>query len=192
MPCLAEQPRCEIPKSESSFSSLRSLTLEGRRRSQDFLHWSRPTRLAVDESSRTSHPDISSGGIAQVITLTYLRVPRANIDEPISPARPPLEVAPLRGHSGSSNLTDGETNCVGEFRTTFRTIPASVAQWIEQRFPKPQVAGSIPAGGATLPRTTFSPSEARFQVQQLLANHDAIPGSEKEPVDECSPGERDS
>jgi hypothetical protein len=26
---------------------------------------------------------------------------------------------------------------------------ASVAQWIEQRFPKPQVAGSIPAGGAT-------------------------------------------
>ena len=37
--------------------------------------------------------------------------------------------------------------CVGEFRTTFRTIPASVAQWIEQRFPKPQVACSIHAGG---------------------------------------------
>ncbi|MEY3557997.1 MAG: hypothetical protein RL374_703, partial [Actinomycetota bacterium] len=38
--------------------------------------------------------------------------------------------------------------CGGEFRTTFRTIPASVAQWIEQRFPKPQVAGPIPAEGA--------------------------------------------
>ena len=36
---------------------------------------------------------------------------------------------------------------MGGFRTTFRTIPASVAQWIEQRFPKPQVVGSIPTGG---------------------------------------------
>ena len=35
-----------------------------------------------------------------------------------------------------------------EVRTTFRTIPASVAQWIEQRFPKPQVVGPIPTGGA--------------------------------------------
>src|SRR5438552_12097267 len=26
-------------------------------------------------------------------------------------------------------------------------LPALVAQWIEQRFPKPCVAGSIPAGG---------------------------------------------
>ena len=38
--------------------------------------------------------------------------------------------------------------CVGEFRTTFRTIPAFVAQWIEHRFPKPQVASSILAEGA--------------------------------------------
>jgi len=29
-----------------------------------------------------------------------------------------------------------------------RTVPAPVAQWIEQRFPKPQVACSIHAGGA--------------------------------------------
>ena len=44
-----------------------------------------------------------------------------------------------------------------EFRTTFRAIPAPVAQWIEQRFPKPQVAGSSPAGGADImmpPHTT--------------------------------------
>ena len=41
-----------------------------------------------------------------------------------------------------------DVSCVGEFRTTFRTIPAFVAQWIEQRFPKPQVAGPIPAEGA--------------------------------------------
>ncbi len=32
---------------------------------------------------------------------------------------------------------------------TFRAGPASVAQWIEHRFPKPCVAGSIPARGAT-------------------------------------------
>ena len=38
--------------------------------------------------------------------------------------------------------------CGGEVRTTFRTIPAFVAQWIEQRFPKPQVACSIHAEGA--------------------------------------------
>ena len=31
----------------------------------------------------------------------------------------------------------------------FAPSPAFVAQWIEQRFPKPQVAGSIPAGGAS-------------------------------------------
>ena len=50
--------------------------------------------------------------------------------------------------SRSTSLTDSDARCVGEFRTTFRTIPAFVAQWIEQRFPKPQVAGSIPAEGA--------------------------------------------
>jgi hypothetical protein len=42
----------------------------------------------------------------------------------------------------------------------FRQLPpALVAQWIEQRFPKPRVAGSIPAGGTTLKcqlRGTFS------------------------------------
>ena len=48
----------------------------------------------------------------------------------------------------SSNLDLDDVRCVGEFRTTFRTIPAFVAQWIEQRFPKPQVAGPIPAEGA--------------------------------------------
>lgn len=46
-----------------------------------------------------------------------------------------------------TSLTDGDARCVGEFRTTFRTIPAPVAQWIERRFPKPQVACSIHAGG---------------------------------------------
>ena len=30
----------------------------------------------------------------------------------------------------------------------FAPSPAFVAQWIEQRFPKPQVAGPIPAEGA--------------------------------------------
>jgi hypothetical protein len=51
--------------------------------------------------------------------------------------------------SRPTSLTDGDASCVGEFRTTFRTIPAFVAQWIEQRFPKPQVVGSIPTGGAS-------------------------------------------
>ncbi len=50
--------------------------------------------------------------------------------------------------AGTSNLDLDSARCVGEFRTTFRTIPAFVAQWIEQRFPKPQVAGPIPAEGA--------------------------------------------
>ncbi len=50
--------------------------------------------------------------------------------------------------SRPTSLTDGDARCVGEFRTTFRTIPAPVAQGIEQRFPKPQVACSIHAGGA--------------------------------------------
>ena len=48
-----------------------------------------------------------------------------------------------------SNLYPDDVACVGEFRTTFRTIPAPVAQGIEQRFPKPQVACSIHAGSAT-------------------------------------------
>ena len=48
-----------------------------------------------------------------------------------------------------TSLTNGDASCGGEFRTTFRTIPAPVAQWIEQRFPKPQVACSIHAGGTT-------------------------------------------
>src|SRR4029453_8498313 len=45
--------------------------------------------------------------------------------------------------------------------------PALVAQWIEQRFPKPCVAGSIPAGGTTstsgngLPGNRASPLGAR-------------------------------
>ena len=34
------------------------------------------------------------------------------------------------------------------FAPHFAPSPAFVAQWIEQRFPKPQVAGSIPAEGA--------------------------------------------
>ena len=51
---------------------------------------------------------------------------------------------------GASNLSIDDARCGGEFRTTFRTIPAFVAQWIEQRFPKPQVAGPIPAEGAVL------------------------------------------
>ena len=36
-----------------------------------------------------------------------------------------------------------------ERRALVRRGPASVAQWIEHRFPKPCVAGSIPARGAT-------------------------------------------
>ena len=52
--------------------------------------------------------------------------------------------------AGTSNLLRDDVRCGGEFRTTFRTIPAFVAQWIEQRFPKPQVACSIHAEGAML------------------------------------------
>ncbi len=51
--------------------------------------------------------------------------------------------------SRPTSLTEDVAKCVGEFRTTFRTIPAFVAQWIEQRFPKPQVVGPIPTEGAS-------------------------------------------
>ena len=37
------------------------------------------------------------------------------------------------------------------FAPHFAPSPAFVAQWIEQRFPKPQVAGPIPAEGAKRP-----------------------------------------
>ena len=36
------------------------------------------------------------------------------------------------------------------FAPHFAPSPAFVAQWIEQRFPKPQVAGPIPAEGANV------------------------------------------
>ena len=67
---------------------------------------------------------------------------------PLKSAELPAKRIPLRLGLLGTNLLRGRARCGGEFRTTFRTIPASVAQWIEQRFPKPQVAGSIPAGGA--------------------------------------------
>jgi hypothetical protein len=46
-------------------------------------------------------------------------------------------------------LLHGQERGVGEFRTTFRTIPAFATQSIDLRLPKLQVAGSIPAGSAT-------------------------------------------
>ena len=50
-----------------------------------------------------------------------------------------------------------DARCGGEFSLHFALFLAPVAQWIERRFPKPQVACSIHAGGtsygisATLP-----------------------------------------
>gem|GEM_PF-2119334 len=58
----------------------------------------------------------------------------------------------------ASNLSTDDAACGVNFAPHFAPSPASVAQWIEQRFPKPQAAGSIPAGGAscaTLLETTF-------------------------------------
>ena len=43
-------------------------------------------------------------------------------------------------------LIDGAW-CDGNFVTQSAPLLASVAQWIERRFPKPQVACSIHAGG---------------------------------------------
>ena len=43
------------------------------------------------------------------------------------------------------------------FAPHFAPSPASVAQWIEQRFPKPQVAGSIPAEGARVAFAVAAP-----------------------------------
>ena len=38
-----------------------------------------------------------------------------------------------------------------------RVTPALVAQWIEQRFPKPRVGGSIPPGGTATCRDASTP-----------------------------------
>src|SRR6266545_450387 len=44
----------------------------------------------------------------------------------------------------------------------FRQLPlALVAQWIEQRFPKPRVAGSIPAGGTASTSANALPGDPR-------------------------------
>ena len=49
-----------------------------------------------------------------------------------------------------TSLVRDDARCIAEFCTAYRSIYAFVAQWIERRFPKPQVAGSIPAEGAIL------------------------------------------
>jgi hypothetical protein len=51
----------------------------------------------------------------------------------------------------------GTHECRG-FSPTFRAGPASVAQWIEHRFPKPCVAGSIPARGTMVGSASGTPS----------------------------------
>ena len=58
------------------------------------------------------------------------------------------------------------------FSTTFSTTLALVAQWKEQRFPKPCVAGSIPAGG-THPRRD-SPRDRRITPGNVT-DHRASP-----------------
>jgi hypothetical protein len=64
--------------------------------------------------------------------------------------------------SGASNLYVQRTHDVG-LAPSSGVIPAFVAQWIEQRFPKPQVACSIHAEGATLEgaRALFEPWDVR-------------------------------
>ena len=42
-----------------------------------------------------------------------------------------------------------DARCGGEFSLHFALFLAPVAQWIERRFPKPQVVGPIPTGGAS-------------------------------------------
>jgi hypothetical protein len=69
--------------------------------------------------------------------------------------------------------------------TTFSPtpVPALVAQWIEQRFPKPCVAGSIPAGGTKPCRARDSPGllpisislKARLAIRPTGANRCPTP-----------------
>ena len=49
---------------------------------------------------------------------------------------------------------------------------ALVAQWIEQRFPKPRVAGSIPAGG-TIPK-----SQVKGTFRSLLTAAQSAPSGQ--------------
>ena len=50
--------------------------------------------------------------------------------------------------SRPTSLTDSDAGVSANFAPHFAPSPAPVAQWIEQRFPKPQVACSTHAGGA--------------------------------------------
>ena len=68
-----------------------------------------------------------------------------------------------------SNLYIDDAACGGEFRTTCRTIPAPVAQWIEHWFPKPcaQVR-SLPGARMIEPRSVFLEPEAVMSLAQIL------------------------
>ena len=51
---------------------------------------------------------------------------------------------------------------------------ASVAQWIERRFPKPQVVGSIPTGGASKSREFFDLVQACDAHYSSLTRSNAV------------------
>ena len=57
------------------------------------------------------------------------------------------------------------------FAPHFAPSPAFVAQWIEQRFPKPQVACSIHAGGAV----EVPAKQGNTQVLQVLSGFGMCP-----------------
>ena len=74
----------------------------------------------------------------------------------------------VTGEASSRQTATQSLTTVPEFRTTFRTRPALVAQGIERRFPKPCVAGSSPAEGADLKLTEVVESQGCSREEILM------------------------
>ena len=55
----------------------------------------------------------------------------------------------------------------------FAPSPAPVAQWIEQRFPKPQVAVSITAGGTSKIKVSTDTRKSVLPFTEQLVNIDS-------------------
>ena len=79
--------------------------------------------------------------------LSGLKHARRRSRRPV-PAPPPQETGRAATQTGKIDSRRQPLKPGRRFSPTFSTSPALVAQWIEHRFPKPGVVGSIPTGGA--------------------------------------------
>ena len=153
-----------------------------------------PRKLVVAAKRRTDgvrkpHPGGVSDDALHVVHRG-LRVRASGTDRPsiaVGSSKPCTPPGPGRGH-----LLAGPPRTFPADSATFAQlwspgagcrrgkIPANrhnalVAQWIEHRFPKPGVAGSIPAGGARSGCIWRVPELSSGRSSELLPNADILP-----------------